>query len=257
METLNQKLSGYYEYFEILRKKIYSLAVVFVIFFITGFLSTGHLLKFIVRMFGLENVTIVTSSPFQFLDLATKVGLYSGIIVCIPFLIYHAYDFLKDGLNRKEKKLFFILLPIGFLLFLFGFSYSLTILYFYLSSVSSLNLTFGIGNVWDIGSFLSQIILASTFLGLIFEFPIVLTFLIQVGLLKLEYLKKNRMYIYAGMCAFVGLLPPPDIFSTLFQVTPLIIIFQLTLWVNSFFFFRKGDIVETITPVSDIMNTTV
>ncbi len=233
MEKFDQKFSDYYDYFDNVRKRVYSLAIVFVVFFVAGFFEAGNILRAIIRFFNIENADIVTTSPFQFLDVATKVGLYTGLIVCLPLVIYHLYDFLKDGLTRKEKRLFFVLLPVGSILFVTGFSYSSAILYFYLDSVSAINLSFGIKNIWDVSSFMSQIILASTFLGLVFQFPIVLTFLIRVGLVKVAYLREKRVYAFAGMFIFVGFLPPPDIFSTIIQALPLIIIYELTIRVNS------------------------
>jgi sec-independent protein translocase protein TatC len=233
MEKFNKKFSEYHDYFENIRKIICRLAIVFFVFFIVGFLETGNILKAIISAFKLQNAEIVTTSPFQFLNLATKMGMYTGLIVCLPFFIYYIYDFLKDGLNRKEKKLFFVLLPVGLILFAIGFIYSFIMLYFYLNSVSAINLAFGIKNIWDISSFLSQIILASFFLGLVFQFPIVLTFLIRVGLVKVEYLREKRLYATALIFIFVGFLPPPDIFSTIFQALPLVLIYQMTIWANS------------------------
>ena len=233
MESFHEKFSGYYDYFDNIRKRIYSIAVVFCIFFVLGFFEAGNILKGIISVFNLNSASIVTTAPFQFLDLATKVGLYAGLIFCIPLVLYHTYDFLKDGLNKKEKKLFFILLPVSFILFAIGFLYSFIILYFYLNSVSAINVAFGIQNMWDISSFLSQIILASTFLGLVFQFPIVLTFLIRIGLVDVQSLREKRFYAIAGIFIFVGFLPPPDIFSTFIQALPLVCIYQLTIWANA------------------------
>jgi len=232
MGNLSQKFSDYYVYFDDIRKRVFSLAIVFFIFFIAGFFEAGNILRQIINVFGLKDVSIVTTSPFQFLSLATTIGLYTGLLFCAPLLVYHIYDFLKDGLTRGEKKLFFILLPVGLILFLVGFAYCFAILYFYLNSVSSLNLAFGLKNIWDVSSFLSQIFLASVCLGLVFEFPIVLTFLVKIGLIKAEYLHKNRVYFIAAIFIFVGFLPPPDIFSTILEALPLVVLYQLTLWVN-------------------------
>ena len=121
MESFQEKFSGYYDYFDNIRKRLYSLSIVFCIFFVAGFFEAGNILRAIMSIFHLGNVAIVTTSPFQFLDLATKVGLYTGLIFCLPLLLYHTYDFLKDGLMKKERKLFFVLLPISFGLFALGF----------------------------------------------------------------------------------------------------------------------------------------
>lgn len=254
MEKFNEKFSSYYDYFEKIRKTVYILSGVFVAAFVLGFLNAGTIMKTFIGIFSLENATIVATSPFQFLDLATKIGLYAGLIVCLPLLIYFVYDFLKDGLTKKEKKLFFILLPTGLVLFVGGFVYCFAILYFYLSSVSALNVAFGIKNFWDISSFLSQIILASVCLGLAFQFPIVLTFLIRIGVVKVAYLQEKRFYVIAGLFLFVGLLPPPDIFSTILEVFPLIVLFEITLWVNAPRFLGRTYLVKTATPALDVTN---
>lgn len=252
LEKLSENFSGYLEYFENLRRRLFSIAVTFFIFFMAGFFGAGHIMRFIVNIFNLNSATIVTTSPFQFLGLATNIGLYTGIIFSIPIFLYHAYDFLKDGLNRNEKKLFFILLPVGFVLFIFGFSYCFTILYFYLNTASAINVSFGLQNVWDISSFMSQVILASVVLGLVFQFPIVLTFLIRVGLLDVNTLKKKRFIAYSVIFIFVGFLPPPDIFSTIVQAAPLILIYQVTLWVNSAYMKRASYIVKTSRPATQL-----
>lgn len=233
MEKFDQIFSEYYVYFDDIRRRIYSLAIVFLIFFVVGFFEAGFVLKTIIGFFRLESASIITTSPFQFLDLATKIGLYTGLLACFPLLVYHLYSFLKDGLNKREKKLFFILFPTGLLLFAFGASYCLTILYFYLNSVSALNTAFGIQNAWDVSKFLSQIISAAFFLGIVFQFPIVLTFLIRMGFIQVKFLREKRIYAIAGIFMFVGLLPPPDIFSTFFQAFPLVLMYQATIWVNS------------------------
>ena len=85
---------------------------------------------------------------------------------------------------------------------------------------------------------MSQIILASVVLGLVFEFPIVLTFLIRVGFLSVDYLREKRMWATAIIFVFVGFLPPPDIFSTVIQALPLVVIYQLTIWANSAYSLR-------------------
>lgn len=232
------------------------MAIFFVIFFVIGFLKAGTIMRWIISLFHLQDTSIVTTSPFQFLDLATKIGLYTGLIFCLPLVIYHLYDFLKDGLNKSEKKIFFVLFPIAVTLFVAGFSYCFAILYYYLSSVSAINLSFGIHNVWDVSSFLSQIILASVFLGLAFQFPIILSFLIRVGIIKVEFLKKHRFYAIAGIFIFVGFLPPPDVFSTIIEALPLVILYQLTIWANSGYLFKKSHTIESRSEVMDMVGTT-
>ena len=241
MEELKRKFSDYYQYLEDIRRRLYRLVVVFIIFFIVGFFSSGQILKLIINLFKLENAAIVTTSPFQFLDLSMSVGIYTGLIICLPLLIYYLYGFLKDGLNRKEKKYFFVLLPIGLTLFWAGFVYGVVVLYSTLNSIAAINLSLGIKNLWDINKFLSQIILTSVMLGLIFQFPVVLTFLTKIGLVTPKFLKEKRRHAVAAMFIVTALLPPTDGLSLIIMVVPLLAIYEITIVVN-YILSRKSQI---------------
>ena len=233
MENFYQKMSGYSLYFEIIRKKIFKLGIIFFVFFIVGFIEAGNIVKYVINLFKLQNVNIVTSSPFQFLDLSTKIGVGVGLLVVVPLVLYYTYNFLKDGLTKKEKNWFFVFLLLGFILFALGFLYCFALLYFYLNSISKIGISFGINNVWDVNSFLSQIFIASIFFGLVFQFPIILHFLIRINLLKVDYLKKKRRIAFALIFIFVGFLPPPDILSTVIEAIPLILMYEIVVRINS------------------------
>jgi len=235
MENFFQKLAPYSVYFDIIRKKILTLGIIFFIFFIAGFLETGNIIRIIVRSFHLNHVAIVTTSPFQFLDLSTKIGTCVALIALFPFLFFYVYNFIKDGLTKREKRWFFFFLIIGFILFFVGFAYSFGLLYFYLNSISKLGAFFGMNNVWDVSSFLSQIIIASAVFGLVFEFPIILTLLIRLNVFSVKYLRDKRRYAIAFIFIFVGFLPPPDILSTIIEAVPLIFLYEITIFLNSFF----------------------
>jgi len=234
IEILKQKFSEYSQYLDDIRKRIFALIICFFIFFAVGFFAADRILALIIKITAVQGVTIATTSPFQLLNLMMSVGALVALIFCVPFAFYLLYDFLKDGLNKKEKRYFFILLPVSLLLFLVGFAYGSVILYFYLDIIANVNIHLGVKNFWDISSFLSQMIITSIFLGLVFQFPIVLTFLIRVGLVDAEYLRKKRYWAFAIIFIFVGFLPPPDIFSTIFEAAPLVLMYEATIVVNSF-----------------------
>ncbi len=234
MDELKKKLLDYGQYLDDIRRRILKLVIVFIIFFISGFLLTGKILGSVINLLKIKNVTIVTNSPFQFIDLAMNTGILIAIIFCLPIAIYLIYGFLKDGLQPKEKKFFFILLPIGFLLFFIGFIYGFAILYYALGLIANINIKLGVINLWDIDKFLSQIIMTAALLGLIFEFPLVLTFLIRTKIIDQDFLKKKRRLAYALMFVVVSLLPPTDGLSLIIMVLPLIIIYELTILLNRF-----------------------
>jgi sec-independent protein translocase protein TatC len=245
MDELDKKFSQYYEYLDDIRQRLRGIMIAFMIFFVAGFFSSGEILKAIISFFKLDNASLVTTSPFQLMELSMNIGVWVGLIFCSPFLIYHLYAFFRDGLKKKEKKYFFVIITAGLGLFVAGFAYILAVLYFYLNAAAAINLSFGIKNIWDIGTFLTQVVTAGFFFGLIFQFPLVITLLIRLGIVSVKTLKSKRRYAIAGIFLVVGLIPPPDLISTFFEALPLIIIYEITIQVNSLFYARhKNPILE-------------
>lgn len=224
---------NYLGYLEEIRKKLHRLVIFFVASFVVGFFLAGPILSFLIKIMKINNVTIVTTAPFQFIDLAMNVGLSLAVLACLPLIVYQFYDFLRDGLKPREKRLFFLLLPLGCLLFITGFVYGFVVLYYALDVIASLNSSLGIANLWDINRFLSQIIFTSALLGIIFEFPIVLSFLIRLGVFDQGFLKEKRRHAYVAIVILVSLLPPTDGLSLIVMSAPLILIYELTVAFNS------------------------
>lgn len=228
-----EQIRKYDPYIEEIRKRIYSSAIVFLVFFILGFSISGILVREIINIFNVSGVVISTVSPFQFADLALDIGFTIGVLAIFPLFVYHLFSFTAPALTNKEKKWFILIIPVSMLLFLIGFFYGFSILYFTLDLLARLNESFGIKNIWNISMFLSQIFLTSTLLGILFQFPLVLTALKRLEIISTEMLKRKRKVAFAISLVLVALLPPTDGVSLLVMVLPLILLYEVTILINS------------------------
>lgn len=241
MERIKAFISKFTPYLEDIRSRLYKISILFALLFVAGFLSTSQILKHILSLFDIKDVVIATTSPFQFADLSINIGLFAAFLVSCPVLIYNVFAFLKPALTKKEKGLFFSLVPLTLLLFFFGFAYGFSIMYYALIILSQINVHIGIQNIWDIGMFLSQIVLTSTLLGVLFQFPIVVTFILRMGFFDVAFLKKKRRVAVLIIFIFTSLLPPTDGLSLMAMALPLILLYEVTILVNSRF--RKQEII--------------
>lgn len=232
MDEFRKKIKEYTPYFEDLFRRIYFLTISFIIFFVVGFLLAAPIIKFLTHFFNFKDVVLTTTSPFQLVNLAMDIGFFVASVFCVPLFVYNLYAFVGDGLRKKEKKAFLFLLPLSMFLFLFGFAYCFFILYFTMQVLANVNISLGVKNLWDIGMFLSKIISTSALLGLIFEFPIVMTFLIKIGFVTVDFLKRKRRYAIFVMLVLTSLLPPTDGISLLMMVLPLILMYEMTILYN-------------------------
>jgi sec-independent protein translocase protein TatC len=244
VNNFQKTISKYAVHLEELRRRFISIVKIFAVVFVGGALCIKPVIHILMKYSTSIGVTIITTSPFQMFNLAMSVGFFIACVVTIPVFIYHLYAFIRPALRQKEVKFFLLALPVGLGLFIIGFLYSSVMLYYAVRFIANLNATMGVSNYWDVSNFLSQVIMASIFFGLVFEFPIILTFMIRIGLVKIEYLKRKRKIAYAIIFIFVGLLPPPEVFATIIQAIPLLFLYEMTIGLSSIFFGSSDDITK-------------
>jgi sec-independent protein translocase protein TatC len=218
---------------EDLRRRLYRSVVLFVVVFVGSISSIGVVMKKVLTFVQIDQVTLAASSPFQLADIAMDFGFFVALMVCIPYLIYSFYVFAAPALTREEKKKLFKSIPICVTLFALGFSYGFYILYSALSILAAINVHIGIANFWNIGQFLSQMCITSALLGLVFEFPLLLTLCIRLGLLSAQSLKKGRRVAYLFIFLLTSLLPPTDGLSLLAMALPLVLLYEMTILLNN------------------------
>lgn len=229
MESFRKNLEKFLPFLEDLRNRLYRGVILFVVFFLGGFLSAGIILKKILNIIHVDQVVIAASSPFQFTDIAMDVGFFLAIIVSVPYLLYSFFAFAVPALTRSEKMKILKFIPLSAGLFIVGFVYGFFILYYALGLLASINAGLGIANFWNIGQFLSQVLVTSALLGLVFEFPLFLSLLVKLGIITPQILKNNRRVAYFFTICLTALLPPTDGVSLIAMALPLVLLYEGTI----------------------------
>jgi len=171
---------------------------------------------------------IYTNLPEAFFTFL-KAAFLSGIMLASPIIIYQFWMFVAPGLYQKERRM---LLPIVFLssLFFIGgalFGYFIVFPWgfkFFLGFASETIRP--LPSMKEYLSFSSKLLLA---FGLVFELPLILTFLAKLGLVSVGFLKKNRKY--AILLFFVGaaILTPPDVVTQVMMALPLMVLYEISI----------------------------
>jgi sec-independent protein translocase protein TatC len=225
-------ISNHSSYFEEFRRKLYFLAALFAAVFLAGFFMAGKVIKIFIKFFQVEDAQIIITSPFQFFGLSVDTALFLSIVIIFPILLFQAFYFLKPALSASERKMAVKFVFISIALFLMGFTFGIALMHFVVEMLASYNSKLGITNLWDINFFVSQVLLTAALLGVMFQFPIVLTILIRLGIVDVENLRKKRRLAFASSFVFSSLLPPTDAVSLIIIALPLILIYELTIFAN-------------------------
>ena len=234
-ESSAQLLDPYEKYipylFEVRKRLVFTVGV-FLIASILGFFYYERIVTMILNFLHLGGVNVVFTSPFQFFTLAINSGFVVGLIVVFPLLILQILTFIKPALKAKEFKLILLLLPFSLLLFIFGFGFGISVMRYVISIFYQKSVELQIGNMLDIELLLSKIVITGALMGIAFQFPIVMTVLLRLKVIKYKYFVQQRPMAYIIALFFVLLLPPTDIMSDIILTLPLVILFELTLILN-------------------------
>ena len=68
--------------------------------------------------------------------------------------------------------------------------------------------------------------------GLVFQLPVILTWLIRLKVISRRFLAAKRKYVYAVLIIITMFMPPQDLLSDLIIFLPLAFLFETTMLVN-------------------------
>ncbi len=211
------------------RKRLFFTVVVMAAFGLAGAFFNEHIIKFFVGFLQLQGVNIVFTSPFQFINLALGTGFVVGLTCAFPLLLVQVLTFLKPALKPKEYQMVKLMLPFSILLFIFGFLFGALMMRWQMAIFLAKSVSLGIGNVLDISSLLSVVLLTSALMGIAFQTPIILLVLMKIGAVKRTWLAKKRLWVYIGSFLFATALPPDSLIADVLLSLPLVILFEVTL----------------------------
>ncbi|MFH1991662.1 MAG: twin-arginine translocase subunit TatC [Pseudomonadota bacterium] len=174
-----------------------------------------------------------------------KVAFLSGIILAAPVIIYQFWMFVAPGLYAKEKRL---LVPIVLLSSVFFMGGALFGFFIVFPFGFKFFLGFATDTIRPLPSMKEYLSLSATLLlafGLVFELPLIVTFLAKLGLVSVETLKKNRKYAILLFFIVAAILTPPDVVTQTMMAVPLMVLYEISI-VGARIFGKKQSLEEGV-----------
>ena len=174
-------------------------------------------------------VTLGVTEPFT---TSLKVSFYAALALAFPVLVWQAWSFLAPAMEAGRQRIirWFVALASG--LFALGMAFA----YFVILPPALQFLANYDSNLYEIQirasyylSFVSLLIFAT---GLVFQLPIFVIALVRIGILTTAQLRRNRRMAYVILLGAAILLPTVDPVSLVFEVAPLWILFELSIWLS-------------------------
>ena len=177
---------------------------------------------------GAGMIATDVSSPFL-----TPIKLTFGVAVVIsmPMILYQLWAFVAPGLYRHERRMVIPLLLSSTLLFYAGMAFAYFVVFpmvfgFFVGTIPQ-----GVTMMTDIKSYLDFVYSMIFAFGIAFELPIALILLAWMGVVDPHKLAQKRPYVVLWVFIVAAFLTPPDVFSQTFLAIPMLILFEIGLFV--------------------------
>lgn len=173
---------------------------------------------------------IFTSLPEAFFTYL-KVSFFAAIFLVSPYVLYQIWKFISPGLYDSEKKYIFPFVSLSSIFFIGGalFAYFLVFpLGFKFFVAFGTDFIKPMLSMKEYLSFSMKLLIA---FGIIFELPIFMFFIARIGLVDSETLIKKRKYAILLTFIIAALLTPPDVVTQAMMAVPLIILYEISLFV--------------------------
>ncbi|MDP2861848.1 MAG: twin-arginine translocase subunit TatC [Desulfobacterales bacterium] len=170
-----------------------------------------------------------------------KVAFLAGIMLASPVIIYQFWAFVGPGLYKKERRYFVPIVLLSAFFFVGGSLFCFFVVFpfafkFFLSFATEV-----IQPLPSMNEYLSFVSVTMLAFGLVFELPLVIVFLARLGIVTVDFLRKNRKYAILLIFLIAAILTPgPDVVSQVLMAFPLMFLYEISI-VGAIFFGKKKE----------------
>lgn len=245
-EDAAQGRMSFFEHLAELRKRIINSLIAIAVCAGAGIAISQQVIRFInapmikaLAKNGL-NPSLYLSSPTEVVGLWINIGLYVGIALAMPYVLYQVWLFVAPGLYKHERSAVTAFIFFGTFLFLCGAAFAYFIMLpQMLDFLVHFTKEFSIQPLIDVKEYYDLILIVTLGIGLIFEMPVIVYILSLFGVVTPRFLIKNFRYAMLLITVAAAIITPtPDATTMLVFMLPMVALYFVSVLV-SYLVFRK------------------
>ncbi|MBT2688428.1 twin-arginine translocase subunit TatC [Bacillus sp. ISL-47] len=205
-----------------LRKVLLRSLIFFIFCFAVCLVSINRLIPLLSNQHEL-----VMLGPLDVIKMYTGIAGSISLGLSLPFIAYQVWLFVKPALTEKESRLSIMFFPAILFSFIgglcFGFFIIFPTIYQFLMLLGESHFSMMI----TAREYFSFLLMSTIPFGFLFEVPLLLLFLTAIGIVTPAMLSSMRKYAYVIMAVVSALITPPDLFSQILVLIPLIGLYEI------------------------------
>ncbi|MEB3643987.1 twin-arginine translocase subunit TatC [Streptococcus salivarius] len=218
------------------RRRFIAVVLCFFLVFCITLLFAGELYAYLTRGF---DKPLLVLGPNDILWIYINLASLMAFTVTLPFTTYQIWQFIKPGLRDNEARAIFAYIPATFVCFVLGLAFGY---YFVSPAILEVLLKLGEG-LFDTQitaqNYLSFLLHTTVPLAVLFELPVVVSFLTSIGIITPVFLTRYRRYAYFILLVLAVVLTPADFISDLAMTAPLILLYEVSVTLSKLIYKRK------------------
>jgi sec-independent protein translocase protein TatC len=220
------------EHLDELRSRLIICAIAFVVAWgLTAW--QNHLVLEIVNHPLPEGIEPITLGPAEAFYTTLTNAAYAALLISLPVILYQLYAFVLPAFSPTEKRVALPLLLLVPVLFIAGVVFCYFVV---LTPALDFLLNFNADEfntqvrARDYYSFVTLLMIA---MGIGFQIPVGVLAACRLGATSPEKLRKGRRYAIVVIAVLASLLPTLDPITLLLEMIPLILLYELSIWLAS------------------------
>jgi sec-independent protein translocase protein TatC len=193
----------------------------------------NHLVLEIVNHPLPEGIEPITLGPAEAFYTTLTNAAYAALLISLPVILYQLYAFVLPAFSPTEKRVALPLLLLVPVLFIAGVVFCYFVV---LTPALDFLLNFNADEfntqvrARDYYSFVTLLMIA---MGIGFQIPVGVLAACRLGATSPEKLRKGRRYAIVVIAVLASLLPTLDPITLLLEMIPLILLYELSIWLAS------------------------
>lgn len=173
------------------------------------------------------------------------ISIVAGFILAFPYILWEIWRFVRPAMHDNEKAYSKGGVFISTLLFLTGILFSFFLIVpLTVNFLGTYQVSESVANQISLGSYISTVVSVTFAVGIVFELPILVYFLTKIGVITPDFLKKNRKYMFVILLALSAIITPPDMFSQVLVVLPLLVLYEFSIGVSKRVYKKEFESIE-------------
>ena len=212
-----------------LRARLLLCILVIAVAFAGAFAFHEALLEWLTRPLpdGKRLITLGVTEPFF---TSMKVSFYGALAIAFPVIVHQLWSFLAPAIEERSQRVVSSFVALASGLFAIGIAFGYTIV---LPRAVEFLVTYD-DRFYDVqiraSYYYSFVVVALFGMGVIFELPIFILALVRLQVLTAERLRRNRRVGIVLVVVVAVLLPTVDPVSLAFEAIPMVLLFELSIW---------------------------